>query len=77
MPQLDTTMYLTQYRWTLLVLFLLFFLLVFFVLPTIKTNRLIRKSVIKSRAILRGCSELTKEVVFIWRDVNFIRKKWS
>nr|YP_009122409.1 ATP synthase F0 subunit 8 [Pseudosiderastrea formosa]AJH66183.1 ATP synthase subunit 8 [Pseudosiderastrea formosa] len=75
MPQLDTTMYLTQYRWTLLVLFLLFFLLVFFVLPTIKMNWLIRKSVMKSKAILGGCLELTKEVVFIWRDVSIIGKK--
>nr|YP_009239135.1 ATP synthase F0 subunit 8 [Galaxea fascicularis]YP_010953619.1 ATP synthase F0 subunit 8 [Galaxea astreata]YP_010953632.1 ATP synthase F0 subunit 8 [Galaxea paucisepta]AML60334.1 ATP synthase F0 subunit 8 [Galaxea fascicularis]WMQ77791.1 ATP8 [Galaxea astreata]WMQ77804.1 ATP8 [Galaxea astreata]WMQ77817.1 ATP8 [Galaxea paucisepta]WMQ77830.1 ATP8 [Galaxea paucisepta] len=67
MPQLDTTMFLTQYRWTLLLLFLLFFLLVFFVLPTIKMNWLIRKSVIKSGAVLGGCLELTKEVLFIWR----------
>nr|AHY04481.1 ATP synthase F0 subunit 8 [Alveopora sp. MFL-2014] len=64
MPQLDTTMFLTQYRWTLLVLFLLFFLLVFFVFPTIKMNWLIRKSVIKSGAILGDCLGLTKEVVF-------------
>nr|BAO27599.1 ATP synthase subunit 8 [Goniopora stokesi] len=69
MPQLDTTVYLTQYRWTLLVLCLLFFLLVFFVLPTIKVNWLIRKSVIKSRAVLGGDLELIKEVVFIWRHV--------
>nr|AIR12149.1 ATP synthase F0 subunit 8 [Agaricia fragilis] len=64
MPQLDITMFLTQYRWTLLVLFLLFFLLVFFVLPMIKMNWLIRKSVIKSGTVLGG---QTKEVVFIWR----------
>nr|YP_009029605.1 ATP synthase F0 subunit 8 [Isopora togianensis]AHY04442.1 ATP synthase F0 subunit 8 [Isopora togianensis] len=67
MPQLDTTMFLTQYRWTLLVLFLLFFLLVFFCLPTIKMNWLIRKSAIKSGADLGGCLGLTKEVVFFCR----------
>ncbi|YP_008815398.1 ATP synthase F0 subunit 8 (mitochondrion) [Acropora digitifera] len=67
MPQLDTTMFLTQYRWTLLVLFLLFFLLVFFVLPTIKMNWLIRKSAIKSGANLGDCLGLTKEVVCFCR----------
>lgn len=41
----------------------------FFVLPTIKVNWLIRKSIIKSKAVLGGDLELIKEVVFIWRHV--------
>nr|QQK55190.1 ATP synthase subunit 8 [Letepsammia formosissima] len=69
MPQLDTTVFLTQYRWTLLVLFLLFFLLVFFVLPTIKINWLIRKSGIKSRVDAGG---LVKKVKILkwWIPLN-------
>nr|YP_010128083.1 ATP synthase F0 subunit 8 [Gardineria hawaiiensis]QPP20611.1 ATP synthase subunit 8 [Gardineria hawaiiensis] len=84
MPQLDTATYLTQYRWTLLVLFLLFFLLVFFVLPTIKINWLIRKRTIKSWAVLEGGLGLIKEVYFcldplIWNvEMSQIgKKKWK
>nr|YP_009139586.1 ATP synthase F0 subunit 8 [Platyzoanthus mussoides]YP_626485.1 ATP synthase F0 subunit 8 [Discosoma sp. CASIZ 168915]YP_626498.1 ATP synthase F0 subunit 8 [Discosoma sp. CASIZ 168916]ABF67617.1 ATP synthase F0 subunit 8 [Discosoma sp. CASIZ 168915]ABF67630.1 ATP synthase F0 subunit 8 [Discosoma sp. CASIZ 168916]AKF78605.1 ATP synthase F0 subunit 8 [Platyzoanthus mussoides] len=66
MPQLDTITYLTQYRWTLFVLFLLFFLLVFFVLPTIKINWLIRRSIRGGGAVFEGGLALTKEVVSVW-----------
>ncbi|BFJ44959.1 ATP synthase F0 subunit 8 (mitochondrion) [Fimbriaphyllia ancora] len=67
MPQLDISMFLTQYRWTLLLLFLLFFLLVFFVSPTIKMNWLIKKLVIKRGGVLGECLELTKKIFHIWR----------
>nr|QPT85932.1 ATP synthase subunit 8 [Letepsammia franki]QQK55203.1 ATP synthase subunit 8 [Rhombopsammia niphada]QQK55216.1 ATP synthase subunit 8 [Letepsammia superstes] len=69
MPQLDITMYLTQYRWTLFVLFLLFFLLVFFVLPTIKKNWLIRKFVVRSMVDAGG---LVKKVKILkwWIPLN-------
>nr|QJS34464.1 ATP synthase F0 subunit 8 [Bathypathes sp. n. 2 NB-2020]QJS34477.1 ATP synthase F0 subunit 8 [Bathypathes sp. n. 3 NB-2020]QJS34490.1 ATP synthase F0 subunit 8 [Bathypathes sp. 1 NB-2020]QJS34624.1 ATP synthase F0 subunit 8 [Stauropathes arctica]WRM53905.1 ATP synthase F0 subunit 8 [Bathypathes sp. 1 YY-2024] len=70
MPQLDTTTYLTQYRWTLITLFLLFSLLVSFILPTIKTNLLIRKSVMGGWAVLERGSELNKEVVSIWKHLD-------
>nr|YP_009139547.1 ATP synthase F0 subunit 8 [Amplexidiscus fenestrafer]AKF78553.1 ATP synthase F0 subunit 8 [Amplexidiscus fenestrafer]QBM10207.1 ATP synthase F0 subunit 8 [Amplexidiscus fenestrafer] len=66
MPQLDTITYLTQYRWTLFVLFLLFFLLVFFVLPTIKINWLIRRSIRGGGGVFEGGLALTKEVVSVW-----------
>nr|YP_009139560.1 ATP synthase F0 subunit 8 [Corynactis californica]AKF78566.1 ATP synthase F0 subunit 8 [Corynactis californica] len=72
MPQLDTITYLTQYRWTLLVLFLLFFLLVFFVLPIIKINRLIRRSVGGGGAAVEGGLALIKEVVSVWGHLIFI-----
>nr|QJS34598.1 ATP synthase F0 subunit 8 [Phanopathes sp. NB-2020] len=70
MPQLDTTTYLTQYRWTLITLFLLFSLLVSFILPTIKTNWLIRKSVMGGWAVSERGSELNKRVVSIWKHLD-------
>nr|QJS34451.1 ATP synthase F0 subunit 8 [Antipathes cf. dichotoma NB-2020]QJS34651.1 ATP synthase F0 subunit 8 [Stichopathes abyssicola] len=70
MPQLDTTTYLTQYRWTLITLFLLFSLLVSFILPTIKTNWLIRKAVVGGWAVPERGSELNKKVCPIWRHLD-------
>nr|YP_010868403.1 ATP synthase F0 subunit 8 [Epizoanthus ramosus]WGU19897.1 ATP synthase F0 subunit 8 [Epizoanthus ramosus] len=72
MPQLDAATYLTQYRWTLITLFLLFSLLVTSILPTIKTNWLIRRSVMGGWATL-GSSKapgLNKEVITIWKDLD-------
>lgn len=45
MPQLETTTYLTQYRGSITVLVGLYILLVGLVLPVIKTNFLIRRSI--------------------------------
>lgn len=45
MPQLKTTTYLTQYRWALIALVSLFSILIILVLPVIKTNFLIRRSI--------------------------------
>nr|QIN90380.1 ATP synthase F0 subunit 8 [Relicanthus daphneae] len=70
MPQLDTATYLTQYRWTLVCLFLLFSLLVSSVLPTIKKNWLIRKSVTGGLDATESSKEqgLSRKVVWIWKD---------
>nr|YP_009738022.1 ATP synthase F0 subunit 8 [Parazoanthus swiftii]YP_010875231.1 ATP synthase F0 subunit 8 [Parazoanthus darwini]QIB71213.1 ATP synthase F0 subunit 8 [Parazoanthus swiftii]WGW14829.1 ATP synthase F0 subunit 8 [Parazoanthus swiftii]WGW14855.1 ATP synthase F0 subunit 8 [Parazoanthus darwini] len=72
MPQLDTATYLTQYRWTLITLFLLFSLLVASILPTIKTNWLIRRSVMGGWATQgpSGGLGVKKEVVAIWKDLD-------
>nr|YP_009160774.1 ATP synthase F0 subunit 8 [Myriopathes japonica]YP_009750745.1 ATP synthase F0 subunit 8 [Tanacetipathes thamnea]YP_010697716.1 ATP synthase F0 subunit 8 [Myriopathes ulex]QJS34692.1 ATP synthase F0 subunit 8 [Tylopathes sp. n. NB-2020]AGN48523.1 ATP synthase F0 subunit 8 [Myriopathes japonica]QIJ98184.1 ATP synthase F0 subunit 8 [Tanacetipathes thamnea]WCF76514.1 ATP synthase F0 subunit 8 [Myriopathes ulex] len=70
MPQLDTTTYLTQYRWTLITLFLLFSLLVSFILPIVKTNWLIRKAVMGGRPVSEKGSELNKEVVSVWKHLD-------
>lgn len=45
MPQLKSTTYLTQYRGSIIVLVSLYILLVGLVLPIIKTNFLIRRSI--------------------------------
>nr|YP_654314.1 ATP synthase F0 subunit 8 [Ricordea florida]ABF93395.1 ATP synthase F0 subunit 8 [Ricordea florida] len=66
MPQLDTVTYLTQYRWTLFVLFLLFFLLVFFVLSIIKINWLIRRFIRGGGAVFEGGLGLIKKAVSVW-----------
>ena len=45
MPQLKTTTYLSQYRSTVIIFFLLFSLMVGSVLPTLKSNGIIRNEV--------------------------------
>ena len=47
MPQLDTVTYLTQYIWTLIILFFLFSLLVNTILPRLQQQLAIRTSVAK------------------------------
>ncbi len=66
MPQLETASYLTQYRWTLIALYLLFSFMVVSVLPTIKTNFLIRKSVMGSLAEAPKMSDLSKGPALLW-----------
>nr|AKQ50952.1 ATP synthase F0 subunit 8 [Halcurias pilatus]AKQ50961.1 ATP synthase F0 subunit 8 [Isactinernus quadrilobatus]AKQ51016.1 ATP synthase F0 subunit 8 [Synhalcurias elegans] len=66
MPQLETATYLTQYRWTLIALFFLFSFLVTSVLPTIKTNFLIRRSVVGSLAEAPKMSDLNKGPALLW-----------
>nr|YP_009159638.1 ATP synthase F0 subunit 8 [Alicia sansibarensis]AKQ50911.1 ATP synthase F0 subunit 8 [Alicia sansibarensis] len=66
MPQLETATYLIQYRWTLITLFLLFAFLVVSVLPAIKTNFLIRRSIRTSWVETLQTSNLNKELVSSW-----------
>jgi hypothetical protein len=66
MPQLETATYLTQYRWTLIALFLLFSFMVVSVLPVIKTNFLIRKSVLGGLAEEPKMSDLSKGSALLW-----------
>ena len=77
MPQLETATYLTQYRWTLIALFLLFSFMVVSVLPTIKTNFLIRKSVIGSLAEAPQMSDLSKGSALLWSQAlkHYTKKK--
>ena len=48
MPQLDTVTYLTQYTWTLIILFFLFSLLVNIILPIFQQQLAIREKSEKS-----------------------------
>nr|YP_654378.1 ATP synthase F0 subunit 8 [Nematostella sp. JVK-2006]ABG02352.1 ATP synthase F0 subunit 8 [Nematostella sp. JVK-2006] len=68
MPQLETATYLTQYRWTLIALFLLFSFMVVSVLPTIKTNFLIRRSVMGALAESPKISDLSKGPALLWNQ---------
>nr|QAU56331.1 ATP synthase F0 subunit 8 [Protanthea simplex] len=63
MPQLKTTTYLMQYRWTLIALFLLFSSLIILVLPVIKTNFLIRRSM---GPLAPQTSDFNKKLVSLW-----------
>ena len=65
MPQLKITTYLTQYRWALIALISLFSYLVILVLPVIKTNFLIRRSINKI---------LNKKVFFVMAKI--FPKRW-
>nr|YP_009468838.1 ATP synthase F0 subunit 8 [Anemonia manjano]AVA29799.1 ATP synthase F0 subunit 8 [Anemonia manjano] len=66
MPQLEIATYLTQYRWTLIALFLLFSFLVISVLPVIKTNFLIRRSVGVGWTGAPKTSDLNKGPASLW-----------
>ncbi len=66
MPQLETATYLTQYRWTLIALFLLFSFMVVSILPTIKTNFLIRKLFLGGLAKAPKMSDLSQKLAWLW-----------
>lgn len=66
MPQLETATYLTQYRWTLIALFLLFSFLVVSVLPAVKTNFLIRRSIGAGWTRAPKTSDLNKGPASLW-----------
>nr|YP_010133406.1 ATP synthase F0 subunit 8 [Exaiptasia diaphana]CDG50914.1 ATP synthase F0 subunit 8 [Exaiptasia diaphana]CDG50928.1 ATP synthase F0 subunit 8 [Exaiptasia diaphana] len=66
MPQLETVTYLTQYTWTLIALFLLFSFLVVSVLPAIKTNFLIRRSIGAGWTGAPPTSDLNKGPASLW-----------
>nr|QVL27587.1 ATP synthase F0 subunit 8 [Paraphelliactis xishaensis] len=66
MPQLETATYLTQYRWTLIALFLLFSFLVVSILPAVKTNFLIRRSIGAGWTSAPKTSDLNKGPASLW-----------
>nr|YP_010127280.1 ATP synthase F0 subunit 8 [Paraconotrochus antarcticus]QPO84684.1 ATP synthase subunit 8 [Paraconotrochus antarcticus] len=67
MPQLDTTVYVVQYRWVLLVLVSLLFLLVFVLLPWVKLNWKTRNWAEGLRGLaLRRSFKSTSVVLNVW-----------
>lgn len=73
MPQLKTSTYLSQYRWTLIALVSLFSYLVVLVLPVIKTNFLIRRSI--NNLFISKTSDFNKKYVLFW-EKGLIRNKY-
>ena len=69
MPQLETTTYLTQYRWALIALVSLFSYLVILVLPVIKTNFLIRRSI--NNLFIFKSSDFYKRFDLLWEKTKY------